>query len=227
MIVHILYFVKDRVYVSMTCSKLKQTLLKMIDTKQITDYNDPYVLSQKYKIIPCIFDDNLKQTMPHITNHKSLDYICYVLSRNEYRYSWDNSIFVLLKRCCITNYASHAQYIINIFGQLECLQFKPSWDYVTLLSTAFTHKSWNIILILMNINDVKDVWIHSMIFRYKYEKNIDVIIDEINFLVDNGIIDYEYAFNKIWLFYDSQLILKHELLKYLRPNKDTQFKIEI
>jgi hypothetical protein len=227
MIAHILYFVQDRIYTNMTCSTFNKTLLKMVDTEQITDCNDPYVLSQKHKIISDDFNDSFKQSLPHITNHKSLDYICYVLLRQESFYSWDDIIFVLLKQFCITNYASHKQCILNIFNRSKRLLYKPVWSYMTLLISAFTHKSWNVIPVLMSIYDIKFQWRQSIIIRYKYEENIDVIIDEINFLVDKNIIDYDYAFDKILYLYDSQFPLRGKVLDYLSSKKETQFTIEI
>lgn len=227
MIVHILYFVHDRVYTSMACSKFNQILLKMIETNQITNYNDPYVLSKKCKNIPHYFGDDLKQNLPHIMNHKSLDYICFKCNGNYYGYSWDVGIFMLLKQCCVTDYAYHEQNIINMFKCSKNLMYEPLWNYRELLNIAFNHKSWKIISTLMKIKSVRQEWRNSFCERYQTENNIDIIIDEINCLVERGNIDYKYVFTNIWCLYDNQLKLRDKLLECLSSKMDTQFKIEI
>jgi hypothetical protein len=72
---HILYFVPDKIYTSMTCKLFLKMIHKMYESKQITNHNDPYVLSKYCNSMYCQFYDIAVNQIAKIVNHKSLDYL--------------------------------------------------------------------------------------------------------------------------------------------------------
>jgi hypothetical protein len=291
-VTHILSFLPDKIYASMTCKLFEKLLMQMFNNKMINDYNDPYYLNKYYTNQNILI---INRFLHLITNHNSLNCIYFKLydTKNEEEYEEENDedehndedednknndeeyqegnkdeenknndeeyeedndnegkeedndnegededdenyeencdenenygentymmfIIKLLQQYCVTNNVSNPKTIgclihtMIIYQHCGSLKMSP-----TLINTAFKHKSYDLLLILLSEQAIKRYWIESFYTRFGKETNIDNIINEITFLNTNHLFSfieiYTLIHNEEW----RDILLKKDVSCYL------------
>ena len=208
MMAHIFVFVEDNIYVSMVCKTFRGILQKMYVSKQLSNVNDPYVLSKIHKEPEFILEDNI----PKITNKKSLDYIATFICES---YFQGDIQILLLKQNCISNNLSTRQPIHQVIKFMAGHSFHYYKTINEILNIAFKFKRWSFLEILMSFNSIRIKWIVSVHHRYDNENDIDIIIDEMDYLNDNKIMSYGNMYESMDHYY-LEFKFAEDMKEYLR-----------
>lgn len=205
---HILYFVPDKIYASMTCKLFQKMLHNMYETKQITNYNDPYVLSKHCKGIE-VCDVGIN-CLSKILNHKSLDYFVYRYDKNNIFFS-ENLLLHFTIQHCISGHISTPNNILKLVGKLD------KHDYVFLSYFIDIYKAYESLPIIMTVPGMKESWILCMCSLHNPNISIDDVVAKFDVIIEMGIMDYEFIVNKLenWKDY-REINRKHELIECLK-----------
>lgn len=155
---------------------------------------------------------SLIDNIPKITNKKSLDYIVPLFSKSYF----DGDIqILLLKQNCISNNLSTKQPIYRVINFMAGHSFHYYKTIDEILNIAFKFKRWSFLEILMSFNSIRIKWIVSVHHRYENENDIDIIIDEMDYLNDNKIMSYENMYESID-YYRLKFKFAEDMKEYLR-----------
>jgi hypothetical protein len=231
-VTHIFTFVQDKFAIYNTC-KLWSKLLEQIPLIDLKNYNDPYYLKTHYDINNIL---NIKEHVTSITNCSCLNFLSYMMLKynnhitnlrracetfNESsKYSYDSDIILaIMIQNTIVNNNSKPEFVHKLLIEIDITHSYSVYRevYKKLLESAFIHKSNDIVILMMCNNNMKPQWKSTVISRYKTEINIDKIIQEINMLIDNGIMTLLEIY-EILVHYinDEQLPLRHTILSYIK-----------
>jgi hypothetical protein len=227
--------IPDKMNISMTNKNFDKLLTQMYNDGKLTYRDDPYFLKRCYKKDDILYGDKniseimseIKDLIPHLHNHNSLNYIFTIffvehkfgnkrshfdqeLQETYYNGVYNYILYKLLLQNCMMNNVSKPKYI-----KLLSSYITETREYSELISSAFLNKSHGILMILFSDIIARESFIRSIVSRYKYETNIEVITKEIEFLDNNYLISLVDVYAKIYDIASHDLLLKDKVLLYL------------
>lgn len=194
---HIMSFVEDKTYLSMTCKKFVDITNRMDES--VINLNNPYYLkknfTKKYRdVFLCI---------SRITNHKSLNFMAYTIDK----YNMDKMyMYLILNQNCVTNNISKSEYTYKFIKTL--LHAHDSKNIFKMcLTNIFANQSYDILMIFLNYSDIKAQCprifleyyyygpLTSTFLGHYYGEKIDIVIRDIEYLVSINAMTYGELFN--------------------------------
>lgn len=233
-VVNILGFVKDRIYVSMVSHRMMSLLNLMYEQSMINDIDDPYYLKKEYNAFNII---NISKKIYEIKNCNCLNYIYKIVSPTIHNIS-DNSDkikssekwklfgdnrqipFLLLKSYF---------YNGNIANEKRmCILIKYSLQYTDAFEMNMPIYSLVIILInKKNINILKylgykiNIAYEFLTYYNNYDKprplNPKIITKEFLYLIDHNITTLNYVYRNIQ---SSTIPIKNDIIQLLNKKID-------
>jgi len=221
----IIMLIEDKIYISMICKSWIRILDEIFCdlSKDKLNYNDSYQLKlyfeqshdKNFHPITTVSNENIR----NIYNTNSLNLICTTSFSTEYNYQTKVSdLACILRGYCINNHMSDIK-MNRIYRILKYL-FWFGYGHVVdeKLRVAFIHKSFNVILFLLSFRQIRSCWIGTIETRYNDEdkliEQINEIINEIDFLINNNVMSYLDVYEYI---FESKLNtpIKDHVLEYL------------
>jgi len=202
-------FVKDRMYMSMTCKLFQDMLQNMYDTKQLTNLNDPYVFKYRYQNIK--LSDKIKY------NKHFLNYVNHHVI-NATTYDKKHIINVLTHNCKSNNVTKpdDIKKLIDMYVKDNVITL----EFGILVYVCLIHKSRDILKLMASYDVARVAYAITIFVRYKYESNIDIIVRDMDRLVRLGVTDYDEIYRqsqnrKNYIYLDGELrnYLKWKTLK--------------
>lgn len=241
---HIIGFITDTTYTSMTCKLFKNLCLKVYEDSEILYLKNSHDINlfltkkkimerinilcqiQTHNCLNCIFHkifvkdgecdmDDFDDWYDNITEKDKIDH----------KFNKTRIIYYLLFQYVKTNNISNHEHLKAMTRMLKLYdKYIPDDEIVDLISEAFVQNNPEMISILMKYKYIKKLWFLSYEERYQEEgeNNYYVeygcrqdMINEIEFVVDRGI----FTYLKIYMtfkIYKSTFYMHKEILKYLK-----------
>jgi hypothetical protein len=168
---------------------------------QLSDYNDPYYLKKQYDITNVF---GIENHIESINNNNSLNYILFLLKAFretkilqspkyylEYHEKFKNLNKKMLIKCCMINNISNPEYIKSLLHAV-CIFSINTGDFRIIITKALIvslqNKSYDIIPLLFTYRTIM-FWDDIIRERYKNETNVNLIEQELKFLLEKNILD--------------------------------------
>jgi hypothetical protein len=176
------------------------TLLNTLYEKNmITNYNDPYFF-KKYMTNKTLTD--IIPVLDTIYNHKCLN----LIKNNGIDHIESIKLFY---QHCITNNVTNPANIHRLAKWNNNVLYYVTYE--KMLNDIFKNKAYDILIILSMHNYIHYYWLD----KNKHEKDINIIIEEIEVLVKYNIMTFNDIFLRVYRTYDYDLLLKKEVMCYL------------
>jgi hypothetical protein len=168
---------------------------------QLSDYNDPYYLKKQYDITNVF---GIENHIESINNNNSLNYILFLLKAFretkmlqspkyylEYHKKFENLNKKMLIKCCMINNISNPEYIKSLLHAVYIFSINTGDLRIIIteaLIVSLQNKSYDIIPLLFTYRTIM-FWDDFIRERYKNETNVNLIEQELKFLLEKNILD--------------------------------------
>lgn len=248
MIMHILEFVNDKIYISMTTKLFEKMCEKVYKNSKNLNMNDPYDINKFYCKTNIV---NHNTDIKYMSNHKCLNCMFYKLfvakngkiidiyfddrhrqnmcesdTDDEELYEhYENNIrikqkfvYALLHQYCVTNNISNLKYLGILISKVQEVYSFQGTMNEDLITISFINKSQDILMILMTCDSIKKQWPKSLCARHGSKESITPIMDELKFILDNHMMS-PYEIYKLFKN-DKMLIIYDSVYQYLEKYID-------
>lgn len=183
---HIISFVEDKIGLSMTCKLFQQLLKNMYASKKVSNINDSYYLKKLNRCEYLFIIDIINK----IHNHNCLNLIMSKIILSP-ECSDRIYIFLILSKAYMINANYKPQYIQKLAENLGNCSDIPLTTCFSLMK-AFPYNAYGILKIMMDSNVALKCHIGEILLRRHFgEKNIHMIIKDVEKLVVHKIITYD------------------------------------
>lgn len=208
-ITHILYHITDKTLTNMTCKLFQKLLQNLYDTKKLSNINDSYFLNKHF--------DNMRHKdldqVINIHNYNCLNLIAYKLFVSKNINVLNEHLMMLIKQNCKLNNVTRPKYMKKMYQDIQTYYWVVSKTDTEMLNTTLAHKSYDMLVLLLSVQNIKKIYVSTISARFKNEKDINVITYEIDYLVKNNVLDYTEVYVKLHEY--EKIHLQNELYGYL------------
>jgi hypothetical protein len=176
----------------------------MYNEKQLSDFNDPYYLTKYYDAKNVI---TIYCNIDNITNHNCLNYLSY-----KYKTTGIGGTLSILQQNCITNNTSRPDYIRMLTKVGESYD---SYYRLDIISALFNNKYYDMLTIILENTYYLCLWGQSFFDRYFDKADISNATKEIDFIINNNIMDAQRVYSYIHNNSYGHFKMKYLLLQHL------------
>lgn len=219
MIDHIVFFVEDKIDVSMVCKMFNKITSDMYKHGRLNNYNDSYYLKHIYTHSSCI-----KKIIHHIHNYNCLKFLVHKVLTTNY-FNNDEELLFILQRIFILNNNPDQSLIKSISQSLNnvvCYQISR----IDVLMQVFIYDAYDILRMVMNYAPILKTYLGQTLLEYHVdETDINVVIETIENLTNRHIITFFDLYAQIRKLDDRiadkyDIVLWDELYDYLEKHID-------